>query len=230
MNGGYKIIDFKKVALSSTRVAIAGIMEDLTENNGKVVLLTNVVIGETEMDDCFSTVIVKSDQSIKLNCYDGYISINTTGVKYSSASVENLAEEIGDLEDLETTEKGSVVGAINDVVGDIEDLDSRKSNMPDLTGIVTTLVDCGGLDSSATDEETYTIPEDGMFFTVIIQCGNSATGNFSGSVSVNDITLAQLREIVGGIMMPLPILPKNTVIKCGTSPYCRVRLLTLLSA
>lgn len=102
MNGGYKIIDFKKVALSSTRTAIEGIMEDLTENNGKVVLLTNVVIGETEMDDCFSTVIVKSDQSIKLNCYDGYISINTSGVKYTSASVENLAE---DIEDLQTTEE-----------------------------------------------------------------------------------------------------------------------------
>lgn len=163
MNGGYKIIDFKKVALSSTRTAIEGIMEDLTENNGKVVLLTNVVIGETEMDDCFSTVIVKSDQSIKLNCYDGYISINTSGVKYTSASVENLAEAIGDLDDLETTEKDSLVGAINEIVSNVEPKTVEGTTIDDFI--------IGSIGSFLTSENT------GKVFTFIsVWTGNNYYG------------------------------------------------------
>ena len=115
MKGGYKVIDFKKVSLTSTRQVIAGLWDDLVSSVGKAVLLTNVVLSDVEMDDCFSTVLMKSSTSIKLNCYDGYISINSSGVKYSSSNTEDLSEEIGDLSELETTDKDNLVDAVNEV-------------------------------------------------------------------------------------------------------------------
>ena len=127
MKGGYKVIDFKKVSLASTRQVIAGLWDDLVSSVGKAVLLTNVVLNDVEMDDCFSTVLMKSSTSIKLNCYDGYISINSSGVKYSSSNTEDLSEEIGDLSELETTDKDNLVDAVNEVNTKVNGLISTAS-------------------------------------------------------------------------------------------------------
>lgn len=123
MKGGYKIIDFKNVSLSGTPVTMTDVLVDLLNNYEKVVLLSHVVLSGSAKDDCFSTVLSDGTGGVKLNCYDGYISINSSGaVTYTLASAsgmaENIAEltaEIGDLDDLETTEKGSAVAAINEV-------------------------------------------------------------------------------------------------------------------
>lgn len=123
MKGGYKIIDFKNVSLSGTPVTMTDVLVDLLNNYEKVVLLSHVVLSGSAKDDCFSTVLSDGAGGVKLNCYDGYISINSSGaVTYTVASAsgmaENIAEltaEIGDLDDLETTEKGSAVAAINEV-------------------------------------------------------------------------------------------------------------------
>lgn len=130
--GGYKIIDFKDVSLTSTRVEINGVKEALEDNYGKVVLLTNVVLNNVEMDDCFSTVIVKNDESIKLNCYDGFISINDSGVKYSSASVETLDEDVSNImgNAIMKTSTSTITGDLNDAVSGWAYYGGSSTNLP----------------------------------------------------------------------------------------------------
>lgn len=130
MKGGYKIIDFKNVSLSGTPVTMTDVLVDLLNNYEKVVLLSHVVLSGSAKDDCFSTVLSDGAGGVKLNCYDGYISINSSGaVTYTVASASGMAgdiaeltEEIGDLDNLETTEKDSLVGAINEVKGHFKKL------------------------------------------------------------------------------------------------------------
>lgn len=145
MKGGYKIIDFGGSSLSSTPVTKADILAALKDNYGKVVLLTGVVIGDNAMDDCFSTPLPDGDDGFKLSAYDGYIAVTKVGaVTYTSVSPENLAEDldelaeaVGDLDDLETTDKDSVVDAINEVNGKVTGLNTRISgNVDSVTDLI----------------------------------------------------------------------------------------------
>lgn len=99
MKGGYKIIDFKNVSLSGTPVTMTDVLVDLLNNYGKVVLLSNVVLSGSVKDDCFSTVLSDGAGGVKLNCYDGYISINSSGaVTYTVASASGMAGDIANLQ------------------------------------------------------------------------------------------------------------------------------------
>ena len=101
MKGGYKIIDFKNVSLSGTPVTMADVLVDLLNNYEKVVLLSNVVLSGSAKDDCFSAVLSDGNGGVKLNCYDGYISINSSGaVTYTVASASGMAGDIANLQNV----------------------------------------------------------------------------------------------------------------------------------
>lgn len=105
MKGGYKIIDFKNVSLSGAPVTMTDVLVDLLNNYEKVVLLSHVVLSGSAKDDCFSTVLSDGAGGVKLNCYDGYISINSSGaVTYTVASASGMA---GDIEDLQSDLAGT---------------------------------------------------------------------------------------------------------------------------
>lgn len=138
MKGGYKIIDFKSVPLSDSEhpALITGLRAVLDNNYNKAVLLTNVVLGKTAMDDCFSTVILKDNGRIKLNSYDGYITVDSDSYAHytegnsgdPTAEIEEIKEDIGDLSDLDTTDKTSAVNAINEVNTKVSKTEVLASN------------------------------------------------------------------------------------------------------
>lgn len=115
--GGYKIIDFKGTALSGTAVEIPGILEKIVDNYDKPILVSGVILNGELQDDAYAAVSDTEDTVI-LTVYGGAITITEDDeVTFAVAKTPaELAAEIGDLEDLDTTEKGSTVGAINEVV------------------------------------------------------------------------------------------------------------------
>lgn len=149
MKGGYKIIDFKNIPLSDSEhpALVPDLRATLDENYNKAVLLTNVVLGDTKMDDCFSTVVLKSNNRIKLNSYDGYITVDANSYAHyteggsgdPTAEIEEIKEDIsdiqsdiGDLTDLSTEEKSSLVGSINEVDGKVDDVADDLGDISDL--------------------------------------------------------------------------------------------------
>ncbi len=144
MKGGYKIIDFKNVSLSDTPVTMADVLVDLLNNYDKVVLLSNVVLSGSTKDDCFSTVLSDGAGGVKLNCYDGYISITSEGaVTYTVASASGMAGDIAELQgDLADTNNmiapawsATATYTKNNIVRDDGKLYKAKSDVP--TGTVT---------------------------------------------------------------------------------------------
>lgn len=149
MKGGYKIIDFKHVPLSDTNhpALVPDLRAVLDENYGKAVLLTNVVLGEDSMDDCFSTVILKSNGRIKLNSYDGYITVDsdsyahyteggsgdpTAEIEEIKEDIQDIQTDIGDLSELATEEKTSLVGSVNEVNSKVDDVSGDLGDIGDL--------------------------------------------------------------------------------------------------
>lgn len=123
--GGYKIIDFEGTELSSTAVEILGIFEQIMDNYEKPILVSGVILDGELQDDAYADVkgLIAADLSkyLELTVYGGVITVTEDGdVTFAgSKTPAELTTEIGDLEDLETTEKESVVGAINELVGRI---------------------------------------------------------------------------------------------------------------
>lgn len=76
-----------------------------------------------------NVVVAKADGTIE----DGGVALADLATKDELTQVSNT--KVGDLGTLDTTEKGSVVGAINEVKGNIDDLDEK---IGDLTGLTTT--------------------------------------------------------------------------------------------
>lgn len=145
MKGGYKIIDFKSIPLSDADhpVLVPDLRAVLDNNYNKAVLLTNVILGSTPMDDCFSTVVLKDNGRIKLNSYDGYITVDSNSYAHyteggsgdPTAEIEEIKEDIsdiqtdiGDLSDLETSDQTSIVNAINEVNTGVSSLNQALSN------------------------------------------------------------------------------------------------------
>jgi hypothetical protein len=76
---------------------MADVLVDLLNNYEKVVLLSHVVLSGSAKDDCFSTVLSDGAGGVKLNCYDGFISISSAGaVTYTVASPSGMAKDIAD--------------------------------------------------------------------------------------------------------------------------------------
>ena len=113
--GGYKIIDFKGTALSGTAVELSGIYDQIVDDFDKAILVSGVSLNDELQDDAYASV--KGDVgSVDLTVYGGIITVTEDDeVTFAtSKSLEELTTEIGDLNDLETTNKNSVVEAINE--------------------------------------------------------------------------------------------------------------------
>lgn len=119
--GGYKIIDFKGTALSGTAVDMPGIYDQIVDDYDKPVMVSGVSLNGDIMDDAYASVQEKIagnlSKSVELTVYGGIITV-TEDDKVSfvvSKTTAELTAEIGDLEGLETTDKDSIVDALNEV-------------------------------------------------------------------------------------------------------------------
>lgn len=123
IKGGYKIVDFNGAALSGTAVVISGIYNQIADNYKKPVLVSGVSLNGVVKDDAFTSAD-EGTGSVTLNVYGGTITV-TDDDKVTYTASEGTAEleaKIGDLDDLKTTDTGSLVDAVNEVVGNVGDL------------------------------------------------------------------------------------------------------------
>ena len=63
--GGYQLVDFKDINLTTSKVKIDGIYETIESNNRKPLLLHNVVVNNLEIADCYA-YCVAIDQKYQL--------------------------------------------------------------------------------------------------------------------------------------------------------------------
>ena len=130
--GGYKIIDFEGTELSSSAVEMLGIFEQIMNNYGKPILVSGVIIDGELQDDAYADVkgLIAADFSkyLELTVYGGVITVTEDDdITFAvSETTAELAVEIGDLEDLNTTDKDSAVDAINENVVEILKRVSKK--------------------------------------------------------------------------------------------------------
>lgn len=131
--GGYKIIDFEGTELSSSAVEMLGIFEQIMNNYGKPILVSGVIIDGELQDDAYADVkgLIAADFSkyLELTVYGGVITVTEDDdITFAvSETTAELAVEIGDLEDLNTTDKDSAVDAINENVVEILKRVSKKN-------------------------------------------------------------------------------------------------------
>ena len=125
--GGYKIIDFKGTALSGTAVDMPGIYDQIVDDYDKPIMVSGVILSGELQDDAYASVKV-NDDSVSLTVYGGIITVTEDDeVSFAvSKSPAELTAEIGDLDDLTTTDKDSAVDAINEVNGAVTDLTSKS--------------------------------------------------------------------------------------------------------
>lgn len=119
--GGYKIVDFKGAELTSTVVVRPGIYSQIIDDYDKAILVSGVSLSGSLKDDAFASVTEvtgDSGDSVKLGVYDGIITVTEDDeVTFAlSTTPAELDAKIGDLDELETTDKDSLVGAVNEVV------------------------------------------------------------------------------------------------------------------
>lgn len=118
--GGYKIVDFKGAELTSNVIVRPGIYSQIIDDYDKPILVSGVSLGGSLRDDAYASVneiTGDSGDSVELGVYGGTITVTEDDeVTYVPAkSSAELTAEIGDLNDLETTDKDSLVDAINEV-------------------------------------------------------------------------------------------------------------------
>lgn len=69
LKGGYKIVDFKDVNITTgTGVTIAGIYDEIERSYRKAIMISGVTIDKVEKPDCFIDCEV-ADGSYKFNAY-----------------------------------------------------------------------------------------------------------------------------------------------------------------
>ena len=123
--GGYKIIDFKGITLSGTAVELSGIYDQIVDDYDKPIMVSGVTISGKLQDDAYAGVQEKTAQdlskSVELTVYGGIITVTEDDeVSFVvSKTTAELTAEIGDLDDLGTTDKDSVVDAVNEVNGGV---------------------------------------------------------------------------------------------------------------
>lgn len=74
IKGGYKIIDFKGVELSTTAVEITGVYNQIVDDYNKPIMISGVLLDGELQDDAYASVKV-SDESVELTVYDGVITV-----------------------------------------------------------------------------------------------------------------------------------------------------------
>ena len=137
IKGGYKIVNFNGAALSGTPETLAGIYDQIVDDYDKPVMVSGVSLNGDIMDDAYAGVQEKVSgglsKSVELTVYGGIITVTEDDeVSFVlSKTTAELTAEIGDLEDLETTEKDSLVGAVNELTnhttGESVDLESYNT-------------------------------------------------------------------------------------------------------
>ncbi len=138
IKGGYKIVNFNGAALSGVAETLPGIYDQIVDDYDKPVMVSGVSLNGDIMDDAYAGVQEKIagdlSKSVELTVYGGIITVTEDDevTFVLSKTTAELTAEIGDLEDLDTTEKGSVVGAVNEVMDNFSDY--RKILYVDLTG------------------------------------------------------------------------------------------------
>lgn len=136
IKGGYKIVNFNGAALSGVAETLPGIYDQIVDDYDKPVMVSGVSLNGDIMDDAYAGVQEKIagdlSKSVELTVYGGIITVTEDDeVTFTvSKTPEELTAEIGDLGDLDTTEKGSVVGAINEIVSkhDVEEFTMDKAS------------------------------------------------------------------------------------------------------
>lgn len=119
IKGGYKIVNFNGAALSGSSETLPGIYAQIVDDYDKPVMVSGVSLNGDIMDDAYAGVQEKIagglSKSVELTVYGGIITVTEDDevTFIVSKTPEELTAEIGDLEDLETTDKDSVVDAIN---------------------------------------------------------------------------------------------------------------------
>lgn len=227
MKGGYKIIDFKSIPLSDSDhpVLVPGLRAVLDNNYNKAVLLTNVVLGSTIMDDCFSTVILKDNGRIKLNSYDGYITVDSNSYAHyteggsgdPTAEIEEIKEDIsdiqtdiGDLSELETTAKTDLVSAVNEVKGGVgNNATAITATQQIFAPVLTSLVaPTGGL--STGDQFIY----NGLLYKATVDISEGGTIVINGNAELADCVTEQIgtsNSIINSVIARLPHLYEKTL-------------------
>lgn len=128
IKGGYKIVNFNGAALSGSSETLPGIYDQIVDDYDKPVMVSGVSLNGDIMDDAYAGVQEKIagdlSKSVELTVYGGIITVTEDDevTFVLSKTTAELTAEIGDLDDLDTTEKGSLVGAINEVKGDVSDI------------------------------------------------------------------------------------------------------------
>lgn len=86
MLGGYQILDFKNVNLTTTEVSISPSLYEVIEaNNKKPLLLTNLVINDSQYYNCFAACSVSgSDYILDFGVPNIRISVKENGVSLIS--------------------------------------------------------------------------------------------------------------------------------------------------
>lgn len=123
IKGGYKIVNFNGAALSGSSETLPGIYAQIVDDYDKPVMVSGVSLNGDIMDDAYAGVQEKIagdlSKSVELTVYGGIITVTEDDevTFVLSKTTAELTAEIGDLEDLETTDKDSLVDAVNEVNG-----------------------------------------------------------------------------------------------------------------
>lgn len=121
IKGGYKIVNFNGAALSGVSETLPGIYAQIVDDYDKPIMVSGVSLNGDIMDDAYASVQEKIagdlSKSVELTVYGGIITVTEDDevTFVLSKTTAELTAEIGDLEDLETTDKTSMVAAINEV-------------------------------------------------------------------------------------------------------------------
>lgn len=91
MNGGYSLIDFFDVNITSEPVKIEGIFKKYQASKRKAFLLSNVTINNTQFNDVFSTPYFE-DGKVCFPAYDGVIKISDTDYVNFDVTADVIAD------------------------------------------------------------------------------------------------------------------------------------------
>ncbi|MGB3944529.1 MAG: hypothetical protein WBK88_07045 [Methanothrix sp.] len=120
----------------------------------------------------------------------GDVTNMTTTATDLAAAVDELDGEMGDLATLTTTETGSIVGAVNEVDGLVEGIDTRvgdlESDVGDVANMTTTATDLAG----AIDELDAEIGD-------LTSLNTTETGSLVGAINELDSDVTTLTERTG---------------------------------
>lgn len=221
IKGGYKIVNFNGAALSGVSETLPGIYAQIVDDYDKPIMVSGVSLNGDIMDDAYAGVQEKStgdlSKSVELTVYGGIITVTEDDkVTFTlSKTTAELTAEIGDLEDLTTTDKDSVVDAINEVV---ENTMSETTIQTLISGVrykkvgkVVTLSAGGGVDATLTSGSWTTLgtlpegfrPEYDIFCSIGVGSSINYTGcikiSTTGEVTVYQISGSELAAIWGTV-------------------------------